>query len=219
MNWQNNFRIFYIPPTLRFNKDIKDNHPNCHQAAAPKKCPSADKPAAHILHFAPQSPCCRPVMFAVIHRCMCSSVPSLSLFPKAAAALLKSSGSPGPAGAGVAGQGEIFGQRAGRSSSRFGRATRQNTITPSLRSFARPLAVHEFAISSALVWWQLTSCKSRRGQWPPPLRAAANLASNTPTPHVPDKGLVVIELAELCVSLTDMLKPWVKHSGRSRHSE
>lgn len=42
-----------------------------------------------------------------------------------------------------------------------------NTITPSLRSFARPLAVHEFAISSSLVWWQLTSCKSRRGQWPP----------------------------------------------------
>lgn len=42
-----------------------------------------------------------------------------------------------------------------------------NTITPSLRSFVRPLAIHEFAISSALVWWQLTSCKSRRGQWPP----------------------------------------------------
>lgn len=154
------------------NQDIKANHPNCHvgrchQAATPKKCPSVDKPAAHILHVVPQSPCCRPVMFAVIHRCMCSSVPSLSLFPKAAAALLKSSGSPGPAGAGVAGQGEILGQRAGRSSSRFGRATRRNTITPSLRSFARPLAVHEFAISSALVWWQLTSCKSRRGHWPP----------------------------------------------------
>lgn len=32
-------------------------------------------------------------------------------------------------------------------------------ITPSLRSFARPLTVGEFAISSALVWWQLTSCK------------------------------------------------------------
>lgn len=42
-----------------------------------------------------------------------------------------------------------------------------NTITPSLLSFVRPLAIHEFAISSALVWWQLTSCKSRRGQWPP----------------------------------------------------
>lgn len=54
-----------------------------------KKCPSADKPAPHIPHFVSQSPCCRTVMFAVIHRCMCSSVSSLSLFPKAAAALLQ----------------------------------------------------------------------------------------------------------------------------------
>lgn len=156
-------------------------------------------------------------MFAVIHRCMCSSVPSLSLFPKAAAALLKSSGSPGPAGAGVAGQGEILRQRAGRSSSPFGRATRQNTITPSLRSFARPLAVHEFAISSALVWWQLTSCKSRRGQWPP-LWEQLLTWPLIRRPHM-YRTSGECEPAELCVSLTDMLKPWVKHGGRSRRRE
>lgn len=95
MNWQNNFKIFYIPSTLRSIQDIKDNHSKCHTCRChralhtQKKCPSADKPAPHIPHFVSQSPCCRPVTFAVIHRCMCSSVSSLSLFPKAAAALLQ----------------------------------------------------------------------------------------------------------------------------------
>lgn len=63
-------------------------------------------------------------------------------------------------------------QRRGPNAPWFGPGTRvsrsANTATPSLRSFARPLALHECVISSALVWWQLTSGKSLRQHAPPP---------------------------------------------------
>lgn len=42
-----------------------------------------------------------------------------------------------------------------------------NSATLSLRSFVRPLALHECVISAALVWWQLTTGKSRHRQRPP----------------------------------------------------
>lgn len=87
-------------------------------------------------------------------------------------------------------------QRRGPNAPWFGPGTRvsrsANTATPSLRSFARPVALHECVISSALVWWQLTSGKSLRQHapphTPPPLRAAANSASNAPTPRVPGRA-------------------------------
>lgn len=71
---------------------------------------------------------------------------------------------PGPCWGRTAGQTQILRQRPAPNSSRFGRAP-ANTTTPTLRSFARPLAVGELAISSTLVWWQLTSCTVP----PPPL--------------------------------------------------
>lgn len=218
-NWWNNFRIFYIPPTLRSNKDIRDNHPKCHtgrchQAAAPKKCPSADKPAAHT----PRSPCCRPVMFAVIHRCMRSSVPLTKLISKSCRSSTQILRIPWPCwGRSVPAKARSSDKERAAAPLRLERATRQNTITPSLRSFARPLAVHEFAISSALVWWQLTSCKSQRGQWPP-LWEQLLTWPLIRRPHM-YQTRAERRPAELRVSLTDMLKPCVKHSGRSHHSE
>lgn len=130
----------------------------------------ADKTAPYILFSVSEAPSKLPLHSLWSTAVLYSTVSPTSLFLKAAEALLKSSRSRSLLGLDCWPNWDPQ-TKTGPKLLLIWTGTRlpcsANTITPSLRSFARPLAVHEFAISSALVWWQLTSCKSRRGQWPP----------------------------------------------------